>query len=43
MVDAFLEIFPGAPTAGLIKPKVCANWGEGKAGALKPGKSQAAA
>jgi DNA polymerase-1 len=43
MVDAFLEIFPGAPTAGLIKPKICANWGEGKAGAPKPGKSQAAA
>jgi DNA polymerase I-like protein with 3'-5' exonuclease and polymerase domains len=43
MVDAFLEIFPGAPTAGLIKPKICVNWGEGKAGAPKPGKSQAAA
>jgi DNA polymerase I len=30
MVDAFLEIFPGAPTAGLIKPKICKNWGGGK-------------
>ena len=30
MIDAFVEIFPGAPTAGLIKPKICKNWGGGK-------------
>ena len=30
MIDAFVEVFPGAPTAGLIKPKICKNWGDGK-------------
>jgi DNA polymerase I len=30
MIDAFVEVFPGAPTAGLIEPKICKNWGGGK-------------
>ena len=30
MIDAFVATFPGAPTAGLIKPKICKNWGGGK-------------
>jgi DNA polymerase-1 len=40
MIDAFAETFPGAPLNGLVEPHVGLNWGDAKAGAPKPGKSQ---
>jgi hypothetical protein len=35
MVDAFVEIFPGAPTRGLVEPHIGLSWGEAKGGEIR--------